>query len=76
MTNVGDATKSQEAQSRNIMNICTKYESDILIFCGSYDGHRQHTTYDGRRTTPVVWHELTCIILPKFKSIQPCKSTF
>ena len=40
------------------MNICTKYGFDILIISGSYGGHRRHTTYDGRRTTPRVWHKL------------------
>ena len=29
-----------------------------LIISGSYGGHRRHTTYDGRRTTPRVWHKL------------------
>ena len=50
MTNVGGATNTLEAQSRNMMNICTKYGFDILIISGSYGGHRRHTTYDGRRT--------------------------
>ena len=40
------------------MNICTKYGFDILIISGSYGGHRRHTTYDGHRTTPRVWHKL------------------
>ena len=40
------------------MNICTKYGFDILIISGSYGGHRRHTTYDRRRTTPRVWHKL------------------
>ena len=31
------------AQSRNLMNICTKYGFDILIISGSYGGHRQTT---------------------------------
>ena len=47
MTNVGRATK--EAQSRNMMNICTKYGLDIFIISGSYGGHRRHTTYNGKR---------------------------
>ena len=51
MTNVGGATNTKEAQSRNMINICTKYGFDILIISGSYDGHRQHTTDDSRRTT-------------------------
>ena len=58
MTNVGGATNTLEAQSRNMMNICTKYGFDILIISGSYGGHRRHTTYDRRRTTPRVWHKL------------------
>ena len=40
MTNVGGATNTQEAQSRNMMNICTKYGFNILIISGSYGGHR------------------------------------
>ena len=40
------------------MNICTKYGFDILIISDSYGGHRRHRTYDGRRTTPRVWHKL------------------
>ena len=50
MTNVGGATNTEEAQSRNIVNICTKYRFDILIISGSYGGHRRHTTDDGRQT--------------------------
>ena len=38
--------------------ICTKYGFDIFIISGSYGGHRRHTTYDGRQTTPRVWHKL------------------
>ena len=49
MTNVGGATNTYEAQSRNIMNICTKYGFDILIISGSYGGHRRHMTHDGQR---------------------------
>ena len=49
MANVGGATIPYEAQSRNMMNICTKYGFDILITSGSYGGHRQHTMYDRRR---------------------------
>ena len=40
------------------MNNCTKYGFNNLIISGSYGGHRQHTTDDGRRTTPWVWHKL------------------
>ena len=63
MTVVGGATKT--SQSRNMINICTKYGFDSLIISGSYGGHRRHTTDDGRfmtddgrRTTPGVWHKL------------------
>ena len=49
MTNVGVTTNTYEAQSMNMMNICTKYGIDILIISGRYGGHRQHTTYDGQR---------------------------
>ena len=58
MTNIGGATNTKEAQSRNMMNICTKYGFEILIISGSYGGHRQHTTDNGRRTTSRVWHKL------------------
>ena len=40
------------------MNNCTKYGFNNLIISGSYGGHRRHTTDDGRRTTPWVWHKL------------------
>ena len=58
MTDIGDATNTLEAQSRNMMNICTKYGFDRIIISGSFCVHRQHTTDDGRRTTPGVWHKL------------------
>ena len=29
------------AQSRNIINICTKHRFDSLIISGSYGGHRR-----------------------------------
>ena len=51
MTDVGGATNTSEAQSRNMINICTKYGFDSLIISGSYGGHRRHTTDDSRRTT-------------------------
>ena len=51
MTDVGGATNTKEAQSRNMINICTKYGFDSLIISGSYGGHRRHTTDDGRLTT-------------------------
>ena len=35
-----------QAQSRNMINICTKYGFDSLIISGSYGGHRGHTTDD------------------------------
>ena len=50
MTNVGGATNTKEAQSRNMLNNCTKYGFNNLIISGSYGGHRRHTTYNGRRT--------------------------
>ena len=56
MTNVGGATNTKEAQSRNMMNNCTKYGFNNLIISGSYGGHRRHTTDDGRWTMPWVWH--------------------
>ena len=51
MTNIGGATNTYDAQSRNMMNNCTKYGFNNLIISGSYGGHRRHMTYDGRRTT-------------------------
>ena len=51
MADVGGATNTKEAQSRNMINICTKYGFDSLIISGSYGGHR-------RWTTPGVWHKL------------------
>ena len=51
MTVLGGATKTYEAQSRNMINICTKYGFDSLIISGSFGGHRRHTTDDGRQTT-------------------------
>ena len=58
MTDVGGATKTYEAQPRNMINICTKYGFDSLIISGSYGGHRRQMTDDGRRTMPGVWHKL------------------
>ena len=46
MTNVDGATNT-----RNMINICTKYGFDILIISGSYGGHTRHTTDDSRQTT-------------------------
>ena len=40
MTDVGGATNTYEAQSRNMINICAKYGFDSLIISGSYGGHR------------------------------------
>ena len=56
MTVIGGATKTYEAQCRNIINICTKCGFDSLIISGtcSYGGHRQHTADDRRWTTPWV----------------------
>ena len=49
MTDRGGATNTKEAQSRNMINICTTYGFDILIISGSYGGHRQYTTDNGQR---------------------------
>ena len=51
MTDAGGATNTQEAQSRNMINICTKYGFDSLIISGSYGGHRRRTTDDSQWTT-------------------------
>ena len=48
MTDVGGTTNTYEAQSRNMINICTKYGLDSFIISGSYGGHRQHATDEGR----------------------------
>ena len=58
ITNVGRATNTFEAQSRNMMNICTKYGFDSLIISGSYDGHRRHMTDEQQQTTPGLWLKL------------------
>ena len=58
MINIGGATNTEEAQSRNMMNNCNNYGFNNLIIFGSYGGHRRHMTYEGRRTTPWVWHKL------------------
>ena len=52
MTDVGGTTNTKEAQSANMINICTKYGFDSFIISGSYGGHRRQ-----RRTTPGVWHK-------------------
>ena len=49
MTDVGGA------QSRNMINICTKYGFDNLIISGSYGEHRRHATDDRLLG---VWHNL------------------
>ena len=47
MTDVGGATNyTYEAQSRNMINICTKYGFDSLIISASYGGH--HTIDNAR----------------------------
>ena len=48
MTDVGGATNTYEAQSRNMINICTKYGFDSIIISGSYGGHRLHSTDNAR----------------------------
>ena len=50
MTDIRGATNTLEAQSRNMINICTKYGFDNFII-SSYGGHRRHTTDDGRQMT-------------------------
>ena len=45
MPKVGGASNT-EAQSRKMMNNCTKYGFDILIISSSYGRHGQHMTYD------------------------------
>ena len=42
MTNVGGPTTIYGAQSRNMINICTKYGFNILNISGSYGGHTTH----------------------------------
>ena len=44
MANEGGATNTYEAQSRNMMNICTKYVFDILIISCTYGGQRRRMT--------------------------------
>ena len=58
MTHLGSRTNTCEAQSRNVMNICTKCGFDILIISGSYGGHRRRTMDDGRWKMPGVRHKL------------------
>ena len=48
MTDVEGATNTWEAQSRNMINICTKYGFDSLIISGSYGGHRRRMTDNAR----------------------------
>ena len=43
MTDVGGTTNTLEAQSRNMINICTQYGFDSLIISGSYGGHTHDT---------------------------------
>ena len=40
MSDIESATNTYEAQSRNMINICTKYGFDSVIISGSYGGHR------------------------------------
>ena len=51
ITDVGGTTNTTQAQSRNMIKICTKYEFDSFIISGSYGGHRGHTTDNVRRKT-------------------------
>ena len=41
------------------MDLIAKYGFDSLIISSGYGGHRRHTSDDGRRTTPGVWHKLS-----------------
>ena len=43
MINVSGTTNTHEAQSKNIINICTKHRSVISIISGSFGVHRQYT---------------------------------
>ena len=56
-----------------MLNICIKYGFVTSIISGSYGGHRRHKMYDGRRTTPWVWHKLPTgelkIFLSKIMSV-------
>ena len=60
MTNVGGATNTYEAQSRNMMNICTKYGFDFLLFLVvTVDTNDTRRMMDDRgRTMPKVSHKL------------------
>ena len=40
MSDITGATNTYEAQSKNMINICTKYGFDGLIISGGYGGHR------------------------------------
>ena len=40
MSDIEGATNKYEAQSKNMINICTKYGFDSLIIYGSNGGHR------------------------------------
>ena len=55
MSDIEGSSNSYEAQSKNMINICTKYGFDSLIISGSYGGHRRHMTHDRQQTTPRVW---------------------
>ena len=58
MTDVGGATNTYEAQSRNMINICTKYGFDGFII-SVYGGHRRkQQTMDTGQQTPGVRHKL------------------
>ena len=61
INDVGGATNTQEAQFRNMINICTKYGFNILIISGIV----MVDTDNGRRTTPWVWCELPTTELKK-----------
>ena len=57
MTDVEGATNTEAAQFMNMINICTRYGFDSFIISGSYGGHRQHKTDDGRWRTDDGQHQ-------------------
>ena len=58
MLNVG-ASPCLEGTIKNMIDICTKYGSDMsLIISGSYGGQRRHTTDNTQLMMPRVWHKL------------------
>ena len=58
MSNVGGDINTLEIQSRNMINICTKYRFDSLIISDCYGGQRYDMTHDRPWTMPGLWHKL------------------